>query len=212
MRLSFRQAVFRGDIEVRMQAFFQGRVDNFCAVYAVLNALQVLFGITVLQARKIYNRTLLAHSADSEKFSRILAHRTDYIELVDAMLDDVRAHEFPGLKVEAPFGPGASYRQVWEKLRGCASPPLPAISVFRFLRFMPGEEKPYVDHWTTGHYMDMEGLHFLDCSMEEGGLYCLPFCKITDRDAPLTRAYFVIPPESVRILSAARSAALPGKA
>ena len=26
-----------------MQAFFQGKVDNFCAIYAVLNALQVLY-------------------------------------------------------------------------------------------------------------------------------------------------------------------------
>ncbi len=191
-----------------MQAFFQGQVDNFCAVYAVLNALQVLFGITVLQARKIYNRTLLSHSADPEKFSRILNHRTDYIELVDAMLDDVRAHEFPDLRVEAPFSRDASCRQVWEVLRTCASPPMPLISVFRFLRFMPGNEKPYVDHWTAGHYMDREGLHFLDCSMEAGGLYCLPASKLTDRDAPLSRDYVVIPPESVRVLSSVRSAAL----
>ena len=47
-----------------MQAYFQGRVDNFCAVYAVLNALQVLFGLSPLAARRIYNRTLLRESAN----------------------------------------------------------------------------------------------------------------------------------------------------
>ncbi|MBP3730161.1 MAG: hypothetical protein J6I40_01665 [Mailhella sp.] len=193
-----------------MQAFFQGTVDNFCAVYAVLNALQVLFGITVLQARKLFNRTLLAHSADALEFSRILSHGTDYVSLVDDMLADVQAHEFPELCVQAPFGPTAPCQQVWEVLRSCARPPLPLISVFRFLRFMPEQKKPYVDHWTVGHYMDMEGLHFLDCSLESGGLYCLPYSRLTDASHPLAREYVVIPPESVRILSSSsRVADLP---
>jgi hypothetical protein len=193
-----------------MQPFFQGRVDNFCAVYAVLNALQVLFGISVLEARRIFNRTLLACAADPAAFSAILNHRTDYIDCVDAMLADIRAHDFPSLRVEAPFGTNTPCEQVWEKLRSCACPPMPLISVFRFLRFAPGEEKPYVDHWTVGHYMDMEGLHFLDCSLEQGGLYCLPYARLTDRDRPLSRDYVVIPPESVRILSmTTRSAVLP---
>jgi len=202
-------AAFRGVHEVFMHAFIQGQVDNFCAVYAVLNALQVLFGITALQARKIYNRTLLSHSADPEEFSAILNHRTDYIALVDSMLEDVQRHEFPDLKAQAPLAPKASCLEVWEVLRNCANPPLPLISVFRFLRFMPGVEKPYVDHWTAGHYMDVEGLHFLDCSMEAGGLYCLPFSKLTDMDAPLSRDYVVIPPESVRVLSVSRGAVFP---
>lgn len=192
-----------------MQPFYQGKIDNFCAAYAVLNALQVLFRLTPLQARKIFNRTLMRHSSDPEEFRKILEHRTDYVALVDSMLADVQENEFPGLRVEAPFGPEVSCRQVWEALRSCARPPLPLVSVFRFLRIIPPDEKIYVDHWTVGHYMNMEGFHFLDCSLEAGGLFCLPYAKLTDREKPLSREYVVIPPESVRILSVSRSAALP---
>ena len=192
-----------------MQSFYQGKIDNFCAMYAVLNALQVLFSIGPLQARRIFNRVLLAQSADAEAFSRILEHRTDYVALVDYMLDDVRRHEFPGLCVKAPFKPDTPCNEVWEALRSCARPPMPLVSVFRFLRIAPPSEKPYVDHWTVGYYMDMEGLHFLDCSLEAGALYCLPYAKLTDPWRPLSREYVVIPPESVRILSCSRTAGLP---
>ncbi|WP_276818869.1 hypothetical protein [Mailhella massiliensis] len=192
-----------------MQPFYQGKIDNFCAMYAVLNALQVLFNIGPLQARRIFNRTLSAQAADAENFRRILEHKTDYLTLVDDMLDDVRMHEFPSLQVRAPFTADATSEEVWETLRSCARPPMPLVSVFRFLRIAPPSEKPYVDHWTVGHYMDMEGLHFLDCSLEAGALFCLPYAKLTDAWRPLSREYVVIPPESVRILSHARSFGLP---
>lgn len=192
-----------------MQPFYQGKIDNFCAMYAVLNALQVLFNLGPLQARRIFNRVLLAQSADAGTFSRILEHKTDYLALVDYMLDDVRRNEFPALSVRAPFQADTPCEVVWETLRSCARLPMPFVSIFRFLRIAPPSEKPYVDHWTVGHYMDMEGLHFLDCSLEAGALYCLPYAKLTDAWRPLSREYVVIPPESVRVLSHARSFGLP---
>ena len=193
-----------------MQAFFQGQVDNFCAAYAVLNALQVLFGTTVLHARKIFNRTLLAHSRCPSEFSAILDHKTDYVAFVDAMLTDVQKTDYPELCIKAPFLPAVPCQLVWEELKGSASPSIPLVSLFRFLRFSPGREKPYVDHWTVGHHMDREGLHFLDCSMEQNGLYCLPHERLTDPWRPLSHDYVVIPPESVRLLSVTRSRANPG--
>ncbi len=192
-----------------MQPFYQGKIDNFCAVYAVLNALQVLFSLTPHEARRIFNRVIMAQAVQPETFRNILEHRTDYVSLVDFMLEDVRRHEFPDLRVSAPFGPDASCDQVWEALRSSARPPMPLVSVFRFLRMAPPSEKPYVDHWTVGHYMDMEGLHFLDCSLEAGALFCLPYAKLTDAWRPLSRDYVVIPPESVRILSVSRFSGLP---
>ena len=116
-------------------------------------------------------------SADAGTFSRILEHKTDYLALVDYMLDDVRRNEFPALSVRAPFQADTPCEVVWETLRSCARPPMPFVSIFRFLRIAPPSEKPYVDHWTVGHYMDMEGLHFLDCSLEAGALYCLPYAN-----------------------------------
>ena len=194
----------------RMQAFFQGQVDNFCAAYAVLNALQILFGITVLHARKIFNRTLLAHSFLPAEFSAILDHKTDYVAFVDDMLSDIQKNDFPALCIKAPFSSAAPFQQVWLELKKSAQSPTPFISVFRFLRFVPGRKKPYVDHWTAGHYMDQEGLHFLDSSMEQTGLYCLPYEKLTDFERPLSCDYVVIPSESVRILSVTSSMTHPG--
>ena len=195
--------------ESAMQPFYQGKIDNFCAMYAVLNALQVLFSLTPHQARRIFNRALMAQAAEPETFRQVLEHSTDYVSLVDFMLEDVRRHEFPDLRVSAPFGPDAACDEVWEALRSSARPPMPLVSVFRFLRVAPPSEKPYVDHWTVGHYMDMEGLHFLDCSLEAGALFCLPYAKLTDSWRPLSREYVVIPPESVRILSVSRYSGLP---
>ena len=188
-----------------MHAFYQGKIDNFCAMYAVLNAVQVLCGLSPLHARKIFNRTMLELARDLDAFRAVLEHRTDYVALVDTMLNDIRANDFPEIRVEAPFGPDARYPEVWEALRFTASPMVSHVSVFRFIRVIPPSEKPYVDHWTVGHYMDTEGLHFLDCSLEAGGLYTLPYARLTDRDRPLDREYVVIPPESVRILSVSRS-------
>ncbi len=187
-----------------MRTYYQGKIDNFCAIYAVLNAVQVLFGLAPLQARKIFNRTLMETARDPDFFRAVLEHRTDYVSLVDGMLADLRSGDFPQLTVEAPFGPEASYQEVWEALRSCAEPSFPRVSLFRFMRFVPPGEKPYVDHWTVGHYMDTEGLHFLDCSLEAGALYSLPYARVTDMDKPLRRDYVVIAPESVRILSISR--------
>ena len=107
-----------------MQPFYQGKIDNFCAMYAVLNALQVLFNIGPLQARRLFNLTLSAQAADAENFRRILEHKTDYLTLVDDMLDDVRRNEFPSLQVRAPFTADATSEEVWETLRSCACPPM----------------------------------------------------------------------------------------
>ena len=191
-----------------MHALYQGKIDNFCAMYAVLNAVQVLFGLAPLHARKIFNRAMMEQARDLENFQRILEHRTDYVALVDRMIEDIREHDFPKLKAEAPFAPGTPFQTVWEGLRACAEPSLPRVSVFRFLRFAPPHERPYVDHWTVGHYMDTEGLHFLDCSLEAGALYSLPYVRLTDIDKPLRRDYVVIVPESVRILSVSRNQGL----
>ena len=40
--------------------FFQGKLDTFCAIYAVLNALRLTHGIQTLKARDILNETLLS--------------------------------------------------------------------------------------------------------------------------------------------------------
>ena len=43
-----------------LKPFFQGKLDTFCAIYAVLNALRLTHGIQTLKARDILNETLLS--------------------------------------------------------------------------------------------------------------------------------------------------------
>ena len=43
-----------------VKPFYQGKLDTFCAIYAVLNALRLTHSIRVLRARNILNETLMA--------------------------------------------------------------------------------------------------------------------------------------------------------
>ena len=91
-----------------MKPFHQGKLDVFCAMYAVLNALQLTHNVRTLQARDIFHETLLQLAASPEAFRSVLHQKTDYVPLVDGMLK-VQAHTFP-LRVEAPFAGGTARR------------------------------------------------------------------------------------------------------
>lgn len=201
-RAAFRRSFFharQGGDEILMQPFYQGKVDTFCAVYAVLNALQILHDISPAQGRELFNATLMRESRDEERFLEILTRRTDYVDLVDRMLERVR-FRYP-LKVRAPFGPGTPHSEVWDALVEYARPDLRRTGVFRFLRCVPQRARPVIDHWTAARHEDESGLHLFDSSLEPGGVYCLRGEELADGFEPLPREYFVIPPECVRLLS-----------
>lgn len=189
----------QGGDETLMQPFYQGKIDTFCAVYAVLNALQILHDISPAQGRELFNQVLIRESRDEERFLNILTRRTDYLGLVDRMLEGVR-FRYP-LKIHAPFAPGTPHSEVWAALEEYARPDLRRTVVFRFLRCVPERPRPVVDHWTTARSVDESGLHLFDCSLEPGGVYCLRGTELADALAPIAREYFVIPPECVRLLS-----------
>lgn len=195
--LSFRAR--QGADESLMQPFYQGKIDTFCAVYAVLNALQILHDISPAQARELFNGVLMRESRDEESFLNILTRRTDYVNLVDRVLEAVR-FRYP-LKVRAPFSPGTPHSEVWDALTEYARPDQRRTGVFRFLRCVPQRARPVIDHWTTARHVDESGLHLFDSSLEPGGVYCLRGAELVDALAPLPHEYFVIPPECVRLLS-----------
>ena len=86
-----------------VKPFYQGKLDTFCAIYAVLNALRLTHGIRVLKARDILNETLLALAGAPEAFRAVLDQETDYLNLVDGMLR-AQSRAFP-LEVRRPFAP-----------------------------------------------------------------------------------------------------------
>ena len=65
--------------------FFQGKLDTFCAIYAVLNALRLTHGIQTLKARDILNETLLSLAGKPDALRAVLEQDTDYMQLVDDM-------------------------------------------------------------------------------------------------------------------------------
>lgn len=182
-----------------MQPFYQGKIDTFCAVYAVLNALQILHDITAGKARELFNEVLVDQSRNEARFRAVLTHRTDYVDLVDRMLTMVRP-QFP-FREGKRFAPGSPRQKVWDALTEFAVPELRRTAVFRFRRYTPGRASPVVDHWTTALNMDGGILRFFDSSMEPGGVYSLEASLLADAPAERGREYFIIAPESVRLLA-----------
>ena len=97
--------------------FFQGKLDTFCAIYAVLNALRLTHGIQTLKARDILNETLLSLAGKPDALRAVLEQDTDYMQLVDDMLQ-ARRQRYP-LRIEKPFAEGVAVapEALWEACR-----------------------------------------------------------------------------------------------
>ena len=92
-----------------LKPFYQGKLDTFCAIYAVLNALRLTHGLRVLKARDILNETLMGLAATPQAFRAVLEQETDYCALVDGMLR-VQRRSFP-LEIRQPFAVTAQPRR-----------------------------------------------------------------------------------------------------
>ena len=105
-----------------LKPFFQGKLDTFCAIYAVLNALRLTHGIQTLKARDILNETLLSLAGKPGALRAVLEQDTDYMQLVDDMIQ-ARRQRYP-LLVEKPFAEGevVSPDALWEACREWLAP------------------------------------------------------------------------------------------
>ena len=101
-----------------LKPFYQGKLDTFCAIYAVLNALRLTHGLRVLKARDILNETLMGLAATPQAFRAVLEQETDYCALVDGMLR-VQRRSFP-LEIRQPFAvtDDPAPAQLWEFVKG----------------------------------------------------------------------------------------------
>lgn len=199
-----------------MQAFFQGKIDNFCALYAVLNGLQIVHDITPFKARDLFNATLMDISQDPAAFLAVLEHKTDYHDWVDFMLD-MAAKDWP-LQVEAPFARvpssptphddahkhsgqnGPDDVELWECLTQALVPEERCTAIFRFCRYLPMQTKPCIDHWSTGFFVRENTIHLLDASKEEEAIHKLKREDLTLFPALCHSECFSIVPQSIRLL------------
>lgn len=184
-----------------MQPFYQGKVDTFCALYAVLNALQILFGLRSGPARELFNDVLVAASKDEPSFRDVLNLKTDYQDFLDLALKTASS-KYP-FTVKKPWN---SYSQLKQSelvslFRTWAAPEIPATVLFRFCRYMPFRGAPIVEHWTCAHFCDESHLQLFDCSREDGSVHALPLDAMFSFPEDRGMEYFVIQPWSIHLLS-----------
>ena len=153
-----------------MKPFYQGKLDVFCAIYAVLNGLRITHGLRALKARDILHGTLLALADNKDAFKAVLEQQTDYIPLVDAMLQ-VHALNYP-LRVQEPFPPlekggqTPDPEETWQAIHGWLDgTPFRAV-IFRFFRYIKPEEAPINRHWSTISHLEDGSLRLYDASHE----------------------------------------------
>lgn len=185
-----------------LKPFYQGKLDTFCAIYAVLNALRLLYGIRVLKARDILNETLMGLASKPEAFRAVLDQETDYISLVDNLLR-IQARAFP-LDIQAPFAQGKplpSSEAFFDACRHWLAPAQGRAIVFRFLRSVTPDGGPINRHWTTADRVDGDILHLFDCSHEAEAILNIhkaSFTTSAERVSPERLLH--IQPESARFL------------
>lgn len=89
-----------------MRPFHQGQLDFFCAAYAVINALDCLFGLPLSRAREMFASTLEDVAKLPDLWQTTLRNHTDFYWLPPYMLG--RAREHHAFSVSRPF-PDPSY-------------------------------------------------------------------------------------------------------
>lgn len=182
-----------------LKPFYQGKLDTFCAIYAVLNALRLTHGIRTLKARGILNDTLLSLSLRPAYFSDVLNMRTDYVDLVDSILNSV-AESMP-LEVERPFPHGATVDEFWQRTGGWLAGSENRAVVLRFLRFLKPDAEPLNRHWTTADKLKDDVMHLFDCSHEAEAILNIRKHSITTTPQGVDDAHLLyIQPETVRFV------------
>ena len=189
-----------------IKPFYQGKLDTFCAIYAVLNAYRLLYGIRTLKARDILNESLLELSSDRKRFAEVLNQETDYMELVDHILDKYA----PKLSYTCikPFAPGekVSCDKLWTSFRDWLGE-YPEVNkshtvIFRFMKYLTPGKPPLNKHWTTGEYVKNDYIHLFDSSHEAEAILNVNKEAFVTEEKNLDSSHLIrIQPDSVRFLT-----------
>ena len=179
---------------------YQGQIDVFCAMYAVLNGLRITHGIRSLAARSIFHNTLLELAADRETFAEVLDQRTDYQVLVDAMLSG-QVFQRP-LSVRRPFAreAGTSIDEVWKCLTDWLGTSPKHAALFRFIRYLPPDGRPHIFHWSCGDRIENTTLYLFDSSREPGSLHALERAGLVCRMEDGGNDKVCLEPHTIRLL------------
>lgn len=187
-----------------IKPFYQGKLDTFCAIYAVLNGLRLLCGIRVTKARDILNSTLLSLGLHPARFNAFLNQTTDYLELVDKLLKEVQ--QTWRIEVSAPFqNTEMDSREFWQVCRDWMGDKNSTESgrtfVFRFLRYIVPEKPATNRHWSTVDSLSPEIMHLFDSSHEAEAILNIRKDGFTTSEKSVTaERLLLIPPQYVRFM------------
>jgi len=164
-----------------VRPFYQGKLDVFCAIYAVLNAFQKLGGISVWQAKALLTEILLRLPEENPQGWRAcVRNETDYIWLVSELLQTYGTSmglawhrpwaEYDEQRNEPALHPG----DIWTAMaEWVVRQPDSRTVVFRFRRYIPPRELPVVCHWTVADRFMGDTLFLFDASKEESAVHFL---------------------------------------
>lgn len=154
-----------------IKPFYQGQLDVFCAIYAVLNALHQTHGIGVGQARRILNETLIDLARDPELFRITIWNETDYAWLVEGLIERCGIAPF-ALEAIRPFHevPEPSPRALWQEMEAWLEGGARRTAIFRFRRYLPFRGDPIVQHWSTVEQIIDDELFLRDSSHEQNAI------------------------------------------
>lgn len=188
-----------------LKPFYQGKLDVFCAMYAVLNAVRLTHGIQTLKARDLLNTTLFGLSRNPLVFRDVLEQKTDYVFVVDGMLN-MAAKKYP-LQVVKPFDAEnmPDVDKFWETCFDWLNPNGAKAEgraiICRFLRYEPLKNTCIVKHWTTIDSMDKEKMHLFDSSHEAESIQNISKNKIVvAAEMADEERIFYMQPDTLRFL------------
>lgn len=184
--------------------FYQGKLDSFCALYAVLNALTITHGLSLSSAIPLFREILLHMSADNERWHNIVHNATDFLWLVEDALNIVQFRGYL-LDIERPWRIGAEQGPCTEKICWREMvfhlPPTASqagAAIFRFHRFIPDRKTPIISHWTVGEKINQDILLLRDSSHEPAAtreIHCRGFC--TKKEKVNEKAPIFIEPATI---------------
>lgn len=203
---------FRERTYCQMEALFQGKLDNFCALYAVLNAMQRTHGISHWEARKLFHAGLISFSQDVESWEKIVCNRTDYIAEIQSFITVIRNEGSP-IHYTQPFPDGkASIADVldvvrqWSPVDKHKGPTLFEQAggkgvVLQFKRYLPFRGAPLISHWTAVKEYAGSEIRFIDSSLEKIATHALPENGFCTREEELKQGQlFLINPATIYLL------------
>lgn len=190
---------------MKLKPFYQGKLDAFCAIYAVLNGLRVTHGLRTLKARDILNETLLGLAVKPAALKAVLNQETDYVALVDTILN-IQSKKMR-LRVERPFAAAEmpDVNTFWQACSAWLNPGGQAATdravIVRFSRYIDINKAPVIRHWTTIDKIDAEIMHLFDSSHEAESIQNLPKAAIVTQAREIDEKHkLYVQPDTARFI------------